>query len=77
MKQNVKQPAKFPAVGDYLPMVVKKGETEFAGEPLKNGTVFWTVCTETGGYMDVKTQSEADIIARLVRLERLLRQKTT
>lgn len=66
-------PDRKPKVGHYVPMVVKKGETELGN--CKDGTVFWMVCLGEGAYFDVMKQSEAEILSRLVRIENLLKRR--
>lgn len=58
-------------IGHYEPHVQKKGEDE-SFIKTKEGDVYWMIRTEDG-YIDVKTQTEAEIISRLVRIERLLK----
>ena len=63
-------------VGDYLPFVQSKGKVEsFITPKLKDGTVFWTVRIDKDGYFDLKEQSDAEILSRLVRIENLLKRK--
>lgn len=61
-------------IGHYEPRVVKKGFEETALD-VKEGEVYWVVQLDRDGQMDVKEQIDAEILARLVRIEALLRRK--
>ena len=55
--------------GDYVPEVQKKGVNEAFIEGIKEGQVYWTVKLDNDGLLDVRTQSEAITISRIIRLE--------
>jgi len=64
-------------VGDYDVRVVKKGFEEARSLGLKNGDVYYMVRIDKSGWMDVKEQIDAEILARQVRIEALLKKLTT
>jgi hypothetical protein len=73
MDEKLKQ--KCLKVSDYTSCIQKKGFEEFCGEDkIDEGSVYWTVKCEDG-YMDVRRQEDAEILGRLIRIERLLRKK--
>jgi hypothetical protein len=64
-------------VGDYEPQTYKKGFNETYLETrykIKDGDVFWIIRVDKEGYFDVKTQFEAEVISRLVRIENMLNE---
>lgn len=70
-----KEKDKCLKVGEYISCIHKKGIEEYAGmDKIKEGELFWTIKQEKG-YMDVKRQEDAEIIGRLIIIERLLRKK--
>lgn len=62
-----------PKVGSYFPVKVEKGINETT-LPLKEGDIFWEVNLGDGGFFDTEHQEDAEIISRLVRIEKLLRK---
>jgi predicted RNase H-like nuclease (RuvC/YqgF family) len=72
--QDIWKTGETMRIGHYEPRVVEKGvnETDFK---LKEGDVYWVVELEDHSQMDVKEQIDAEILARLVRVEALLRKK--
>ena len=59
-------------IGGYESVVQKKGINEAFIDGVKEGQVYWRVRIDRDGQMDLKTQFEAEVISRLVRVERLL-----
>jgi len=55
--------------GTVWPNTFKKGECESGIDGIKDGDLFWTVCTEKGGGFDTTNPDSAEIIARLVLIE--------
>lgn len=62
-------------VGEYYPVIKKKGYQDTDLEGVNEGDEFWEVVCENKGILDVKTQTEAEIVSRLVRIEKLLKRK--
>jgi len=65
-------------VGDYEPRICKKGEEETdlmndEVNPIKEGDVFWVVMMERNCMFDVKEQKDAEIISRLIKIEKMIR----
>lgn len=58
-------------VGGYTHFIKEIGKDETT-LPIKEGEIFYTVKLEEFGYLDVLTQTEAEIISRLVRIEKKL-----
>ena len=58
-------------VGGYIPVKVEKGVNETT-LPLKQGEIFWEINLGDGGSFDVERQEDAEIISRLIRLEKKL-----
>jgi len=56
-------------IGEYEPRVQKKDYDECFGADLAEGDLYWTVKIDKEGYLDVLTQTDAEIISRLVRIE--------
>ena len=67
-------------IGEYSIETYKKGYNETAIDCLsvkgiwKNGDVFYQIRTDEEGWMDVALQEDAEIISRLIRIERLLKR---
>jgi len=61
-------------IGNYEPNRVKKGYNE-THLKLKEGETFWVVQIEKDVQMDVITQTEAEIISRLVRIENKMKKR--
>ena len=64
--RKVESVTKQLKIGEYEPVKVEKGVNETT-LPLKEGEIFWMVNCET--------QTEAEIISRLIRIEKLLKRK--
>ena len=62
-------------IGTYEPRVVKKGVEEAPSLRVAEGDTYWVVQTDKDGQLDVETQTEAEIISRLVRIENLLKKR--
>lgn len=60
--------------GEWESHIKQQGKDETAID-VAEGELFYTVCTGKHDYIDVKTEFEADTLARLVRIENLLRKK--
>ena len=56
-------------VGHYGPVKVEKGVNETI-LPLKEGMIFWTVELGNRSSFDVERQEDAEILSRLVRIEK-------
>ena len=69
MKRSLKE-----CIPAYVPMMQKKGVCEAFIEDIKEGDIFWCISLEDGGCIDVKRQEDAEIIYRLVRIEKLLKR---
>lgn len=65
---------KYNKIGHYEPVKVEKGVNE-TSLPLKEGEIFWEVCIGKGAGYGCLTQTEAEIISRLVIIEQLLKKK--
>ena len=63
------------SVGDYTPLVQKKGINEAFIDDIKEGDIFWCVKLEDHVCIDVKQQEDAEILSRLVRIENILKLK--
>ena len=59
--------------GDYEPRTVGVGEETILD--IRDGETYWVVQLEQGVQMDVEGQTDAEILARLVRVEALLKKK--
>jgi hypothetical protein len=62
-------------VGHYEPRIVKKGFEETSLD-VPEGEAYWLIRLDRYSGMDVKTQFEAEVISRLVRIENLLKTRT-
>lgn len=62
-------------IGNYEPVTQKKGINEAFVKGIKEGEVYWRIQIDKHGQMDVKTQTEAETISRLIRKERQLARK--
>ena len=74
-------------VGHYEPVIIKKGVNETflqdytnnSRKPLKEGDIFWMVNLGDGASFDVERQEDAEILSRLInidkKLNRLLRRE--
>ena len=62
-------------MGDIQPSIHEKGKNEAFIDGIKEGETFWTVYLGQGSSFDIKTQFEAEVISRLIKIERLLRRK--
>ena len=60
-------------VGDYEPFTHKKKLHEAFIEGIKEHEIFWTIYTEDGGY-DTKSQDNAIIISKLIKIEKMLEE---
>ena len=58
-------------IGDYEPKITEKGYEESLLN-LEDGAVFWTVKLDKYSGFDVATQFEAEVLSRLVNIERKL-----
>lgn len=57
-----------------MPRVQKKGFEEFTEKgAIKEGDTYWEVQLDRDGQYNVKTQFEAEVMSRLVRIERILK----
>jgi hypothetical protein len=65
----------FNKPGEYYPVIKLKGKQDTDLEGVNEGDVFWEVVCENKSILDVKTQTEAEIVSRLVRIEKLLKGK--
>ena len=63
----------FQKIGEYETCLHEPGENEAFIDGIKEGEVFYTIRLDKDGCFDVKTQAEAEIISRLVRIENLLK----
>ena len=61
--------------GQYVPIKVEKGVNETALD-LEEGDIYWEVCLEPGAHFDVETQFEAEVMVRLVRMQKILNSIT-
>jgi hypothetical protein len=63
-------------IGSYCPEIYEKGKNEACiHKIMTNGDIFWTVNLGKGAYYDTLSQDNAEIIARLVRIEKLLKNR--
>jgi len=61
-------------IGHYEPRKVKKGEEETTLD-IPEGEVYWLIQLDKDAQLDVETQTEAEIISRLIRIENLLKNR--
>ena len=61
-------------IGNYESVAQKKGYDEAFIDEIKEGQVYWRVQIDKYGQMDLRTQFEAEVISRLVKIEKLLRR---
>ena len=61
-------------VGEYTLHLQNKGYDEACIEGIKNGEAFYTIQLDKFGQFDTKSQAEAEIISRLVRIENMLKR---
>lgn len=62
-------------IGRYGSFIQKKGKCEACLDNIKDGEAFFTIQLEDNTALDVKSQADAEIISRLVRIEQLLRRR--
>lgn len=60
--------------GEYESYIQKKGINEAFIENINEGEVFYTVQLDENGGFDTKSQAEAEILSRLVRIENMLKK---
>ena len=60
-----------PKIGHYTPVKVKHGVNETT-LPIKEGGIFWMVNMGEGASFDVERQEDAEIISRLILLDKKL-----
>lgn len=58
-------------IGDYESNIHEKGNKSFL-KTIRTGELYWTVQIDNDGQMDIKTQTEAEIISRLIRNKQTL-----
>ncbi len=63
---------KYKKIGTYDVFYQKFGETEAYIDGIQNGEIFYTVWLESGIGFDTRSQAEAEILSRLVRIEEKL-----
>lgn len=73
MKKMLNEQVKKMKIGDYEVRTVQRGVEE-TNIGVAEGQVYYLVRIDKETQMDVKTQSEAEIISRLVRIEKLLKK---
>ncbi len=71
VKQKINKMRDRLKIGQYEPVKVQKGYNE-TFLPLKEGKIFWTIKVDNEGLFDVEDQEIAEIISRLVRIEKKL-----
>jgi len=59
-------------VGSYYPREQEKGENEALIEGLKEGDTYWTVRLSKYGWYDCRTQYNAEVLSRMVLIDRRL-----
>ena len=60
-------------IGEYRVYTHKEGKHEAFIEGILEGEVFYTIKLDEHGKLDVKTQAEAEIISRLIKIENKLK----
>jgi hypothetical protein len=68
-KRRVIWMGKEMPIGEYETVTQKKGKEEAFLDGIREGQVFWRVRISEEDWFDCKTQIEAEILSRLVRIE--------